>query len=691
MNSRLLRVAHVDLLENAPVILALHDTDHRVVWGNKAYRDAVGKSPPEFEGETCYSAWGLHAPCEGCPAARAIETGATCDAELTADNQTQGTRTRREWLSRATPVRDGNGQIVGALEAIFDIAPYAAQYRNQKKTTAALMRLLQYATTHTTRELLREFLDEAEALTGSRIGFYHFVEEDQTTLSLQMWSTNTQQVCTAPGAGMRYPFELAGVWVDCVREGVPVVLIDYANLPHRIGLPDGHVPVVRELVVPVIRDGKLVAILGVGNKEADYDEQDVKVVEQLAELAWETDVRKRAEEEGERLQQQIAQMHKLEAVGQLAGGVAHDFNNLLMGITNYVDLCRDTIEADHPAREWLDEVTATAQRSADLVRQLLAFARKQVIAPKVLDLNDAVEDMLKLLRRLIGENIDLRWEPGPGLWPVNVDPSQIDQLLANLCVNARDAISGVGRVSIETANVTLDAEYCAGRPELVPGDFVQLAVSDDGCGMDAETLEKAFEPFFTTKKHGQGTGLGLATVYGIARQNGGFVTIFSQPGDGATFRVFLPKAADVIESESVDASAELPGGDATVLLVEDDNAVRHTTRVFLENLGYNVLPAASSEEAASLSTEHRGPIPLLLTDVVLPDMNGRRLAEQLTERRPEMKCLFMSGHTTDDVADRGVLDTDVDFLPKPVPRDQLARRVFEVLQNPPHSPSKAAR
>jgi CheY-like chemotaxis protein len=371
----------------------------------------------------------------------------------------------------------------------------------------------------------------------------------------------------------------------------------------------------------------------------------------------------------------------MEAVGRLAGGVAHDFNNLLMGIMGYADLCRDKLEPGHPVRKWLDELTRDAERSAEITRQLLAFARKQTIAPKVLDLNDAVAGMLKLLRRLIGEDINLVWRPGAGLRSVRLDPSQVDQILANLCVNARDAIAGVGEITLETSNTMVDADYCARRPEAIPGAYVCLAVSDDGCGMDKETLAQVFEPFFTTKGLGKGTGLGLATVYGIVKQNNGFIYATSDPGKGTTFRIYLPQVAAATAPAAVAGVAEVPRGRGeTVLVVEDERSLRVTCSLFLEALGYKVLAAETPGEALKLTEQHPGDIHVMLTDVVMPGMDGRQLTERISAIKPGVQVVFMSGYTSDVIAQRGVLDEGVQFLSKPFTRDDLARKMREVLE-----------
>ena len=391
--------------------------------------------------------------------------------------------------------------------------------------------------------------------------------------------------------------------------------------------------------------------------------------------------RKRAEAEREKLQAQLTQAQKMESVGRLAGGVAHDFNNMLQAILGNVELALQTTPTINAVRENLEEIRESAQRSADLTRQLLAFARKQTIAPKVLDLNESVESALKLLRRLIGEAIDLVWLPGRRLGPVKMDPAQVGQVLANLCVNARDAIAGVGKITIETAGVTIHETDLAGHPDAEAGDYVRLAVSDTGCGMDQETLASLFEPFFTTKDVGRGTGLGLATVLGIVQQNHGFVRVTSEPNRGTTFHLYLPRyhgEADRVEPQAPDAPPR--GAHETILLVEDEPAILRLAKRTLENLGYVVLAALTPSEALWAAEAFGGEIHLLLTDVVMPDMTGRELADRLQARYPQMRRLFMSGYTADVIACHGVVDPHVYFLEKPFTIRTLADQVRAALE-----------
>jgi len=391
--------------------------------------------------------------------------------------------------------------------------------------------------------------------------------------------------------------------------------------------------------------------------------------------------RKRAEEEKEKLQAQLIQAQKMESVGRLAGGVAHDFNNMLGVILGHTELAMNRLEPEHPLFVSLQQIHKAAERSANLTRQLLAFARKQTVMPKVLDLNLTLEGMLTMVARLIGEDIDLVWIPGQNLPPVEMDPSQIDQVLVNLCVNARDAIGDTGKLTIETGVAAFDEAYCAGHAGFVAGEYVLLAVSDNGCGMEAAILGHLFEPFFTTKEVGKGTGLGLATVYGIVKQNRGFITVYSEPGQGTTFRIYLPphatKAARLTRDE-VEAPTE--HGHETILLVEDEPMILDLSMDMLKTLGYTVLSATTPGEAIRLAQEHSGQIHLLLTDVVMPEMNGRDLARNLLSLYPELKRLFMSGYTANVIAHHGVLDAGVHFLQKPFSIGALAAKIREALQ-----------
>lgn len=381
--------------------------------------------------------------------------------------------------------------------------------------------------------------------------------------------------------------------------------------------------------------------------------------------------------EKSQLEEQLRQSQKMEAVGRLAGGIAHDFNNLLTAILGYSDFVLQGLEDSHPLRQDVEEIQKAGQRAASLTSQLLAFSRKQILDPRVLDLNQVVSDMDKMLRRVIGEDIELVTLFGPELGRVKVDPSQIEQIIMNLAVNSRDAMPHGGKLTIETANIELDAAYSRRHATVTPGAYVMLAISDTGSGMDAETQSRIFEPFFTTKGRGQGTGLGLSTVYGIVKQSGGNIWVYSEVGQGTVFKIYFPRVNQDTEVTRPAASVPVEAlrGSETILLVEDEAAVRNLVREVLGKNGYTVLEAHHGGEALRLAMQHAGPIHLLLTDVVVPQLSGRQLAERLATFRPETRVLYMSGYTDNAIVHHGVLDAGIAFLQKPFTPETLLRKL----------------
>src|ERR1700733_9128116 len=392
------------------------------------------------------------------------------------------------------------------------------------------------------------------------------------------------------------------------------------------------------------------------------------------------------------LEQQLRQSQKMEAVGRLAGGIAHDFNNLLMVISGYSEFLLDRLGPDPALRGPAQEIAGASQRASSLTRQLLAFSRKQMLAPKILDLNGVVTENLKMLTRVIGEDIDLVMVPASLLGAVRADAGQIDQVIMNLALNARDAMPAGGKLTIETSNVSLDEEYARFHAPLRPGDYVMLAISDTGFGMDSETQSHIFEPFFTTKGP-KGTGLGLFTVYGIVKQSGGYIWVYSEPGKGSTFKIYLPRVAETVESPAqivvpADSVAAEPGTE-TILLVEDEANLRYLARQFLEKQGYRVIEAADGAVAMQIAVAHEGTIHLLLTDVIMPGMNGRELAQRVSEIRPNMKVLYMSGYTENVIGHNGVLDAGTRLLQKPFNLRDLKSIVREVIDASPTPPEVA--
>jgi PAS domain S-box-containing protein len=385
------------------------------------------------------------------------------------------------------------------------------------------------------------------------------------------------------------------------------------------------------------------------------------------------------------LEQQLQQSQKMEAIGRLAGGIAHDFNNLLMVISGYSEFLLDRLGPDPSLRGPAQEIAGASQRASSLTRQLLAFSRKQMLAPKILDLNGVVTENLKMLTRVIGEDIDLVMVPAPSLGAVRADAGQIDQVIMNLAVNARDAMPSGGKLTIETSNISLDEEYARFHAPLRPGDYVMLAISDTGLGMDSETQSHIFEPFFTTKGP-KGTGLGLSTVYGIVKQSGGYIWVNSEPGKGTSFKIYLPRIAERAEPAQVVASNEAAftePGTETILLAEDEANLRYLARQFLEKQGYKVIEAADGAVAMQIAVAHEGVIHLLLTDVIMPGMNGRELAQRISEIRPQTKVLYMSGYTENVIGHNGTLDAGVRLLQKPFTLRDLKSKVREVLDSTP--------
>jgi signal transduction histidine kinase len=390
--------------------------------------------------------------------------------------------------------------------------------------------------------------------------------------------------------------------------------------------------------------------------------------------------RKQVERDREMLQTKLIQSQKMESIGRLAGGVAHDFNNMLGVILGNTEFVLQQVKKEQQIYDDLLEIQKAARRSADLTKQLLAFARKQTVTPEVINLNDTISSTLKMLKRIIGEEIELIWNPAKSLWPVKMDPYQVDQILTNLCLNARDAVAKNGKVSISTYNTTVDSDYLKVHVGYVSGDYATITVCDDGCGMDGAEISRVFEPFYTTKRVGEGTGLGLATVYGTVKQNRGYVSVQSETGVGTTFTILLPRYSGNKESDKHTVTDHpIPSGDATILLVEDEQSILRISEKMLRSLGYEVLAADSPAEAIRLAEKYQDQIDLLITDIIMPEMDGHTLANKLTSLYPELKRLFMSGYTENVIANHGIVEKGIYFLHKPFSIDSLASKVSEVL------------
>ncbi|TYB33832.1 MAG: response regulator [Flexistipes sinusarabici] len=383
--------------------------------------------------------------------------------------------------------------------------------------------------------------------------------------------------------------------------------------------------------------------------------------------------------EQNRLKEQLRQSQKLESIGRLAGGMAHDYNNILTVILNYSELALTRLKPGDAVYSYIGEIKSAAERSNRITSQLLTFARSQSYNPQTLDLNGAIEDMLNMLTSLIGESIELEWKPAENLWLTKIDPTHVDQILANLCVNAKDAIDGDGKIKIETKNVSIDQDSFKSNSPIIPGDYIVLTISDNGCGMDEETQKNIFEPFFTTKEHGKGTGLGLSTIYGIVKQNDGFISVNSEPGKGTAFDIYLKRAYDVAETQNNNEKEDSikMTKNKTILIVDDEAAITKAASEILENFGYNVLTASDTHDAIKIAEEYENDIDILITDMIMPKMNGKELADKISLIYPDIKILFISGYYSDVLGNQ----TDEYFLQKPFKMSELANKVGMILKN----------
>ncbi|TGU71461.1 PAS domain-containing sensor histidine kinase [Geomonas terrae] len=612
-----------------PDLITIIGEDHCIKRVNRATGALLGVHPRDLVGKKCYEVMhGSDTLPPGCPGALAMSLGTVQQAEF-----------EEKWLQRtfsvtASPIRDDAGRVTSCVHVARDVTE-----RKQKEDALTA-----------SERFLRAITDNIPGMVGywDRELRCRFANQAY----LQWFGRSSEEMI-----GMTI-HELLGE--ELFKKNEPYMLRALAgevqHFERTLTRTDGSVGHTWAHYIPDVVDG---ATRGFFVLVTDVTEL------KLAEAA-------KAE-----LEARLQQAQKMESVGRLAGGVAHDFNNQLTVIMAYADMGLEALDASDPLYPMLQQIARAAERSAGLTHQLLAFARQQPVTPRVLDLNETVRDMMKMLRRLIGEHIHLTWRESEEPCRVKIDPTQADQIIANLCINARDAITDYGEIRIETGTETVGAGR--GDRDILPGDYVYLAVRDNGCGMDQETLRQIFEPFFTTKELGKGTGLGLSTVYGITRQNGGFIEVESSAGRGTRFTIYLPKCREEAKASHAAAARHDAGGAETILLVEDEPSILGMARDLLEQKGYRVLAAHSPVEALTAAAQWGGEIHLLLTDVIMKQMNGRDLARELATRRPGIKCLYMSGYTADVIGHHGVMDDDVRFIGKPFKATELARRVREAL------------
>ncbi len=569
----------------------------------------------------------------------------------------------------------------GTIGILIDVT----RRKQYESLTLFRARILKMAESNSVKEILSATLEEAEKLTESTIGFFHIINEDPASPSFWVTLSNIEHTMHGVDGYLQHPpLAGAGLWRGTIPQQA-VITNDYSALEHhRTGWPDDHPEIRRTLLVPMLQGGTVMAILGVGNKEDDYDDHDLTLLSTLAAVAWDIVSRKRAELRMQEMQDALIQSQKMDIVGQLAGGVAHDFNNMLGVILGNIEMALAQKPAPNDSLQYnLKNILVAVNRSAELTRQLLAFARKETVMPIVLELNALIEKILTVLRQLIGENITIIWRPDTVPAFVKADPSQLDQILVNLCVNARDAITNTGRIVIEIGQscdgdiIDTPHYFCKD-----PGDYVTVSVTDTGNGIEKEHLPHIFEPFFTTKKKGKGTGMGLSTVYGIVKQNKGCIECRSEKGVGTTFRIHLPRYKEKMQDESVENEQSLLTknyGKEVILIVEDEPEILALCKDELQNKGYRVLTAASPHEAILLAEETSGVIDLLLTDVVMPGMNGCDLFKTLQQPNQSLKVLFMSGYSRDIVAHNNLFEEGINFIQKPFSLKSLSRMVQNML------------
>jgi PAS domain S-box-containing protein len=541
---------------------------------------------------------------------------------------------------------------------------------------AVRLRLQEFASSHSPKELLQKTLDELEVVTGSRLGFFHCVEADEHTPSLQVWSTRTVSALGVTDESTRdHGLDQEDIWAECVRKRAPIIHND--KPANRKGPPGGHAPMIREVVVPILRKDKIVAILGVGNKDAGYTTEDVSTVSFLADTAWEIAERRRAEQEREELQLQLAQAQKMEAIGTLAGGIAHDFNNLLAGILGGLALVDLELEEGSQSKTDIQEMKVLVNHGAELTKQLLGFARLGKYDLKPLDLKRVVAKTSAMYGRS-RTDITIQLDFASGLLPVLMDHSQLEQVLLNLLVNAGQAMPQGGHLLLHAENGDLadDEGALLGVP---PGLYAKLVVTDTGCGMDAKTMGRIFEPFFTTKGPGEGSGLGLASVYGIIKNHAGFIGVESEKGKGTTFTLLLP-ATERQVAEDKTPVAVLQHGTGTILVVDDEAQVLKICARLLQKFGYEVLTAPGGRQAIELVRRHGAKIALVLLDMTMPEMSGQQTYAELQKIVPGIKVLLASGYSVEGEA-QGLIDKGCNgFIQKPFDAVVLSAKVQEILK-----------
>lgn len=623
-----------DVIEDFPAYITIYGEDYTILRMNRISRERKGLTLEDLGHIKCYELRGRSEPCENCIVTKVIESGqphAVEALEYEGDSPLNGASS---WYLKAAPLSDGDGEMIGILKVSHNISEHVQRKLQYEKNIEFLHDLVENTTdiiwTSTSRGTIEYANPALEKILGYKleeITNRHFVE-------------------------FLHPDDLVKL-----MDMVPKLMRKkkgWKNFTARWKHKDGTYRYLESSSTPILDScGRVIAYRGVDR-----------------------DVTRREE-----LIAQLLQSQKMESIGRLAGGISHDFNNMLGVILGYLEMSTAKLAPSHPVSDYLKQIREAAERSINLTKQLLAFARKQKIEPEILDLNSAVGLMLKMLQRLIGSDIELAWIPGKDLWPVEMDPHQVDQIMANLCVNAKDAIEGTGKITIKTGNKVITKAESTKLDGMVPGEYVLLSVKDTGRGMERETLRKAFEPFFTTKPEGVGTGLGLSTVYGIVKQNNGFIYASSKSGEGCRFNVYLPRyTGEKKAGKGSQKNGETLRGTESILLVDDEKAILGVIKILLEDLGYKVIAAVTPLKALKIYQDSPDKFDLIIIDKIMPEMRGIELRNKIREVKPDIKYIFMSGHSAEDPEDRISIMEHDPFLQKPFTQKELSIKIREVIE-----------
>ena len=672
-----------DILNASIDMIMQYDTDLRIVWANKRAASVINKTVSDIVGHKCHKIFQRNdSPCPGCPCIKALQTG-NVENEIMYQPAMKISVAETYWDNYAVPIKDNSGQIIGITEIARDITKRKQAeeaLRVNENRLEALLELNQM-TEAPLHEITNFAFETGVKLTNSRIGYLAFMNEDETVLTMRSWSKEAMEQCEIIDQPIVYPVEATGLWGEAVRQRKPIITNDYSTSSHfKKGYPEGHVKVNRHINLPVFDGKRIVAVAGVGNKGEEYDEADVRQLTLLMQGMWRLIQRKRTEEEKEKLQSQLQRAQKMEAIGTLAGGIAHDFNNVLYAIIGYTELSMDAVPEGSKARRNLQEVLKAADRAKNMVQQILNFSRNTEKEKKLISVLSVLKEAVNLIRTSLPSTIEIRQNIDADCGPVMADPTRIHEIIMNLGTNAYHAMrekGGILRITLRQDEIgSDDSKYDL---DLNSGSYLKLTVEDTGHGIDSNIMEKIFDPYFTTKGVGEGTGMGLSVVHGIVRDHGGDISVYSEPGKGTAFHVYLP----LIETGSVEReiiSAEpVSTGTERILFIDDEEQIVQMVQQILESLGYHVTPRTSSVEALEAFRTMPDEFDLVITDMTMPNMTGAELAPRLLEIRSDIPIILCTGFSELMDENKAKAIGIREYVMKPIVRDKIAGTIRKVL------------